>query len=261
MKVLVRGSGDVGSAVAHALLAAGHAVAIHDGQEPNAPRRLMSFADALFDGVAELEGIAAVRTDLAGVAAALGRRSFVAVTTAPLESLLAAVAWDALVDARMRKREVPERQTHLAPLTLGLGPNFVAGDTVTAAIETSWDDLGRIVLRGPTRPLTGEPRAIAGKGRERYVYAPVAGRFASDRAIGEAVRAGETLGRIGATVLAAPIDGAIRGLSRSGITVAMGAKVIEIDPRGPQAVTGGIGERPRRIAESVVAALAQLRSA
>lgn len=259
MRILVRGSGDIASAVAHALFTAGHAVALHDGQEPNVARRLMSFADALFDGVAELEGVIAVRTDLDGVAVALGRRGFVPISTAPLPALLAAVDWQVLVDARMRKRSVPERQIGLAPLTIGLGPNFVAGETVTAAVETSWDDLGRVVLSGATLPLSGEPRAIAGKGRERYVYAPVAGCFVSLRRIGEAVAAGEPVGRIDGTPLTAPIDGAIRGLTRSGVAVDVGAKIIEVDPRGPAAVTGGVGERPRRIAEGVLAAVARLR--
>ncbi len=258
MRILVRGSGDIASAVAHALFTAGHGVALHDGQEPDVARRLMSFADALFDGAAELEGVVAVRTDLDGVGGALGGRRFVPITTASLDALLAAVEWQALVDARMRKREIPEDQTGLAPLTIGLGPNFVAGVTVTAAIETRWEDLGRVILDGPTMPLSGEPRAIAGRGRERYVYAPAAGRFVSRRRIGEPVAAGDLVGGIGDLALTAPIDGAIRGLSRSGVTARCGAKIIEIDPRGPAAVTGGIGERPRRIAQGVVDALGLL---
>ena len=36
-----------------------------------------------------------------------------------------------------------------------------------------------------------------------------------------------------------------------------GTKVIEIDPRGDDADIYGIGERPRRIAEGVLAALKQ----
>jgi xanthine dehydrogenase accessory factor len=48
--VLVRGSGDVGSAVAHLLLRCGHGVVLHDVERPAAPRRGMAFADAIFDG-------------------------------------------------------------------------------------------------------------------------------------------------------------------------------------------------------------------
>jgi xanthine dehydrogenase accessory factor len=61
--VLVRGVGDVGSAVAHRLFGAGFAVLLHDGPQPSAPRRGMAFADAVFDGRAVLAGVEAVRAD------------------------------------------------------------------------------------------------------------------------------------------------------------------------------------------------------
>jgi hypothetical protein len=77
-------------------------------------------------------------------------------------------AWTAIVDARMRKRAVPEAQRGLAPMTIGLGPNFVAGETVDLAIETMWgDQLGAIIETGATLPLAGEPRPIGGVGRGR----------------------------------------------------------------------------------------------
>ena len=63
-RVLIRGSGDVGSAVAHLLQGHGHEVVIQDVATPAAPRRGMAFADAFFDGVCELEGVRACRADL-----------------------------------------------------------------------------------------------------------------------------------------------------------------------------------------------------
>lgn len=252
---LVRGSSDVGSAVAHALYSAGCRVAIHDEPEPSAARRLMAYSDALYDGHAELAGVAARRCAVEDLADALHCRAFIPVTAAPLDDTLRAVAWRALIDARMRKRAVPEDQTALAPLVVGLGPNFVAGGNVHVAVETSYEDLGRVIRDGATLPLRGEPRPIAGTGRERYVYAPVAGYFEALLGIATPVTAGQPVARIGTTILCAPIDGAVRGLARSGIPVQVGAKVIEVDPRGPSAVTGGIGERPRRIAQGVLEAL------
>ncbi|GAB4450066.1 MAG: hypothetical protein Fur0044_45620 [Anaerolineae bacterium] len=62
-RVLVRGSGDIGSAVAHVLFRAGYAVAIHDIPQPTATRRKMAFTDAIFDGRARLEGVEARRVD------------------------------------------------------------------------------------------------------------------------------------------------------------------------------------------------------
>jgi hypothetical protein len=60
--VLVLGSGDVASAVAHRLFRAGVAVALQDGPAPPAaPRRGIAFADAFFDGQATLAGVIARR--------------------------------------------------------------------------------------------------------------------------------------------------------------------------------------------------------
>jgi xanthine dehydrogenase accessory factor len=55
--VLVRGVGDVGSAVAAVLFRAGYAVVLHDEPAPATPRRGMAFADAVFDGTAALDGL------------------------------------------------------------------------------------------------------------------------------------------------------------------------------------------------------------
>jgi xanthine dehydrogenase accessory factor len=104
----------------------------------------------------------------------------------------------ALVDARMRKRAVPEKQRGLAPLTVGLGPNFVAGDTVDLAIETMWGDrLGKVIEAGATLPLAGEPRPIGGVGRARFVYAPEAGRFVTGARIGDQVEQGAVVATVG----------------------------------------------------------------
>lgn len=259
LAVLIRGTGDIASAVAHALYGAGHRVAMHDAADSLSQRRRMAFSDALYDGEATLEGVTArfcrEAQDLVG---GLTRRTFVPVTALGLDTIRCAFSWDVLIDARMRKRDRPEPQLGWAPLTIGLGPGFVAGETVTAAVETSWEDLGRVILTGPTLPLRGEPRPLGGAGRERYVYAPAAGRFTSERNIGDPVATGDVIGHIDGLPLTAPLAGAIRGLLRDGVTVRAGAKVIEIDPRGPSAVEAGIGERPWRIAAGVLAAIAHV---
>lgn len=255
--VLVRGSGDVGSAVAHVLARHGYGVAIHDVELPAAPRRGMAFTDAVFDGAATLDGVRARRVDdLVRLAQAVAAREEVCVTTAGLGFVLAAVQPDVLVDARMRKRERPEPQLDLAPLTIGLGPGFVAGETTHLAIETQWGEtLGELVTEGGTRELGGEPRTIGGHGRERFVYAPVAGVVSTTAAIGDRVRAGDEVAAIGDVALRAPLDGILRGLTHDGVPVERGAKVLEVDPRGELATVTGVGERPRRIAEGVLRAI------
>jgi xanthine dehydrogenase accessory factor len=180
----------------------------------------------------------------------------VPVTVVPFSQTLEAAAWSAVIDARMRKRAVPERQRGMAPLTIGLGPNFVAGQTVDLAIETMWGErLGAIVEAGSTMPLAGEPRPIGGVGRARFVYAPAGGRFETSARIGDRVEESAVIGTIGEIGLRAPISGVIRGLTRNGVEVAIRTKVIEVDPRGNPAAAFGLGERPRRIAEGVLKAL------
>ena len=253
--VLVRGAGDVGSAVAHALFTAGHRVVLHDIAAPPHTRRGMAFVDAIFEGPLTLAGALGKRApDRESIARMLDCHGAIVISVDPFEELLAAIEPDVLVDARMRKRATPEAQMALAPLTIGIGPNFRAGETTHVAIESAWgDDLGRVIRSGGTQPLAGEPRALAGRARERFVYAPVAGTVHTTFGVGDAVEAGQTVGRIGEQAIVVPLDGTIRGLTRDGVAVAAGAKVLEMDPREPrEAQVFGLGERPRRIAESVL---------
>jgi xanthine dehydrogenase accessory factor len=259
MRCLVRGVGDVGSAVAHALCRAGHTVAIHDSPAPTAHRRGMAFVDAVFDGQASLEGIVAQRIGAAQDALVVGSKAdSLAVYTGPFDDLLALTPWGVLVDARMRKRAHAEDQRGHAALVIGLGPGFTVGENCHTAVETGWDDLGTILTKGSTASLRGEPRALLGHARDRLVYAPRAGIFNSIRRIGDTVKNGETVGTIDGVPLCAPLSGILRGLTRSGVRVDTGTKLIEIDPRGDPASAFGLGERPQRIAEAVLRILTAL---
>jgi len=255
--ILVRGSGDVGSAVAHALFVADYAVLIHDSAKPSATRRKMAFCDAIFDGKAVLVGITAqFFADTSELTTRLAAHEIVPITTMDFSQILEALRPDVLVDARMRKHQQPEVQIMLAPLTIGLGPNFIAGETVHAAVETGWNEnLGKVIWKGSTRPLEGEPQAIAGHARDRYVYSPAEGIFHTALQIGDRVSAGQEVARVNEILLYAPISGILRGLTHDDVPVAKEAKIIEVDPRSEQAPISGIAERPGRIATGVLQAI------
>ena len=254
--VLVRGIGDVGSAVAHTLFFAGYAVIIHDSPQPTASRRSMAFTDAIFDGVAQLEGVQAVLVeDLQDLPRMVAARQLVPVVVADLSLVLRAVALQVLVDARMRKHEQPEVQLGLAPLTIGLGPNFTAGVTTDLAVETAWgDEMGKVLSSGTTRPLEGDPKPIGGHARDRYVYAPTSGVFRTSLQVGDPVQAGQIVALVDSASISAPLTGVLRGLTRDGVWVTSGAKVLEVDPRD-EPVLIGIGERPASIAAGVLDAI------
>jgi xanthine dehydrogenase accessory factor len=259
--VLVRGIGDIGSAVAHRLFEAGHRVAIHDVPAPSTARRGMAFTDTLFDGPVVLEGVTCRRVERLSELAAASEGGWIPATTLPLEDVVDSLRPAVLVDARMRKRAVPEPQRHLAPLTIGLGPNFVAGETTDLVVETSWGErLGTVLTEGSPAPLAGEPRTYGGHARDRFVYAPAQGMFRTTAAIGERVRAGQVVATLDGAALAAPLDGILRGLTHDGVVVEQGTKCIEVDPRGDIRHVTGIGERPGAIGDAVVRAIRASRS-
>jgi xanthine dehydrogenase accessory factor len=256
-RILIRGANDVGSAVAHVLFTAGYSVILHDTSQPTTTRRRMSFTDAIFDGRAVLEEVTAeLADDDLLLPQILAEHKIIPVSVNDFFKLIEILHPHILVDARMRKHHQPESQRGLAPLTIGLGPNFIAGETVDLAIETGWgESLGRIIQRGATTPLSGEPREIEGHARDRYVYAPVGGIFHTKYQIGDGVEKDEEVARIDLFPLLAPISGMLRGLTRDGAPVSPKTKVVEIDPRIEGAQVSGIGERPARIAQGVLEAI------
>jgi xanthine dehydrogenase accessory factor len=257
LKILVRGSGDVGSAVAHALFKANYEVVIHDVEKPSATRRKMAFCDAIFDGCTALFGVSAqLIKDVSELTERLAAHDHVTVTTQDISRILAVLRPEVLVDARMRKHDQPEIQITLAPFTVGLGPNFIAGETVHAAVETGRnEELGKVIWHGATRPLEGEPQTIAGHARDRYVYAPTDGIFQTAHQIGDIVSVNQEIAYIDEIPLCAPISGILRGLTHDGVPVAKKTKIIEVDPRGIQAPISGIAERPEHIAIGVLQAI------
>ncbi len=257
LRILVRGSGDVGSAVAHCLFRAGYDVVVHESTQPTTTRRKMAFADAVFDGNAILDDIESKRVDsLSLLRGLLIEHKTIPLVTSDLSVTLETLDPHILIDARMRKHSQPELQIDLAALTIGLGPNFIAGETTHLVIETArGDSLGRMIERGSASPLQGEPGEIEGHARDRYVYAPVAGKFYTTHQIGDKVEAGQEVARIDSTPLFAPITGILRGLTHTNVPVPLKTKVIEIDPRIENAQVTGIAERPARIAQGVLQAI------
>lgn len=257
LTVLVLGIGDVGSAVAHRLFGMGYNVVLHDRPDPAYLRRRMAFTDAAFDGKTCLANVWAKRCPDALSLGAMSRcRRAIPFAYHDLEQCIGEIRPRVLVDARMRKRDRQPRYGGLVEFSIGIGPGFQTGDNTDVVIESCWgESLGDVITHGKAKDLEGEPRPLGGVGRERFVYASRAGVFRSCFGIGEAVAKGELIARIGGKDMTATMDGVLRGLTRSGVNVAIGTKVIEIDPRGYAAEYEGLGERPRRIAEGVDAAL------
>ncbi|MBS0449132.1 MAG: hypothetical protein JSR59_24690 [Proteobacteria bacterium] len=254
--VLVLGCGDVGSAVAHRLFRAGARVVLCDLPEPSHSRRGMAYTDALFNGTAVLEDVAARHVaDLDAIRALWSAGGAIPVVTLPEDDLAVALRVDAVVDAIMRRHAMPPDRRALAATVVGLGPGFTPGINCHVAVETQWGDaMGSVLRDRATAALSGGPKPLAGIGHERFVSAGVSGRWCTSAAIGQDVAADEIVGTIAGTPVRAPLGGRLRGLPRDGVMVIAGQKLVEVDPRAAPRVFG-LGARPRAAALGVCRAL------
>ena len=260
MLVLVRGGGDIGSGIAHRLRRADLRVVISELPQPLVIRRTVAFASAVYEGRFEVEGLEArVAVDWADAQAVLAAGMVPVVVDSTGQTVL---RWpfDALVDARLAKRNLGTSITD-APLVIGVGPGFVAGRDVQAVVETMrGHNLGRVILAGSAEPDTHVPGLVQGYGRERVLWSPSSGAFRGNAAIGQRVEAGQIVAHVAGTAVPAPIAGVLRGILHDGLVVSQGQKVGDIDPRGQVEYCHTISDKARAIAGGVLEALLCLNS-
>jgi xanthine dehydrogenase accessory factor len=225
--VLVRGAGDLATGVAWRLNRAGFGVIMCELAHPLTVRRSVAFSTAVGEGAVTVEGIRAVRAATAE-AAALARAGVVPVVVSPG---LPSLPVDVVVDARVAKR-VLDTTIRDAALVVALGPGFEAGRDCHAVVETMRGPrLGRVYWQGRAAPNTGTPGVIGGRGAERVLRAPAAGRARWHVSIGDVVGAGAVLGTVGGEPVRAPFAGVVRGLIADGTPIAQGLKIGDVDPR------------------------------
>jgi xanthine dehydrogenase accessory factor len=229
--VLVRGAGDLASGVAMRLHRAGFAIVMTELPEPLMVRRAVCFGEAVWEGAVTVEDITAVHVaDLTAAYDTLAARQ-IPVLVDPAGLCRTELAPGIVVDAIMAKRNTGTAITD-APLVVALGPGFTAGVDCHAVIETHcghW--LGRVYWQGAALPDTGVPGEIGGEAARRVLRTPSGGIFTGRAAIGDPVETGQLLGTVDETPLIATCNGILRGLIRSGVYVAAGVKIGDIDPR------------------------------
>ena len=233
--IVVRGGGDMATAVVHRLHSAGFPVLVLEAERPAAIRRQVALCEAVYEGTATVEGVTAerIRTqeDMARVLEA-GR---VPLVVDPKGQWIEALHPAAVIDAIIAKRNLGTRRD-MAPLTVALGPGFCAGQDVDYVIETMrGHDLGRIICEGCAQENTGVPGMIGGYAAERVIHAPCEGTFIGIKRIGDFVQQGENIAFIEIDMrelfVPATITGLLRGIIRDGYPVTKGFKIADIDPR------------------------------
>ena len=252
---LVKGGGEVGTAVALGLWRAGWRVLVHELPRPTVLRRQLALAEAAFAGSVTREDVRVVRVAHPEEAVALlAERHALPLYVGPLALALEALRPTVLIDARMRRDAPPEFQSGEAPLVVGLGPGMCAGDSVDVVIETCpGPSLGQTLWQEAAQPHIPLQRPNGAGGEERYAYASCAGVWRTDREIGEWVALGAALGTLDGTTVCAPTAGCLRGLVHDAVAVRAGAKLAAVHPGDWQRKEAGIGYRAAAIAASVLA--------
>lgn len=253
--VLIRGGGDLASGVAVRLHRSGFQVVITELIQPRVVRRSVSFAEAVFVGQAEVEGIIAeLVSGLDEVKAAL-KSGVIPVLVDPDLDCLETLQPEIVVDARMQKKP-PERGKELATLVIGLGPGFIGGENCHAAIETNrGHDLGRVLWVGAPQADTGIPGEVKGFTSERVLRAPADGELVSGANIGDRVKKNNVIALVGGQAVLAPLDGVLRGLLRPGSQVERGHKIGDVDPRDNPNLVNLVSDKSRAIGGGVLEAI------
>ena len=240
--IIVRGSGDIATGTIQRLHAAGFKVLALDIEKPSAIRRQVSLCEAVYDETAKVEDVEAVLIgrydDLSKVTVPndIWEDGKVPLLIDPKGESIRDLKPEVVVDAILAKKNLGTTMD-MAPLTIGLGPGFTAGEDVHVVIETMrGHNLGRVIRDGSALADTHTPGMIAGHGADRVMHAPAAGILRNVRKIGDLVNAGEEIAFIESesgerVTVPASIDGLIRGLIRDGFAVPQGFKIADIDPR------------------------------
>lgn len=252
--IVIRGAGDLATGTALRLHNSGFPVIMLDIEKPTVIRRTVSFAQALFSGQTEIEGVKALRCTLEN-AERTARSGIIAVVADPGATILELTKPAVLIDAIIAKKNLGTNKS-MAPFTVALGPGFEAGKDVDVVIETKrGHTLGKIIRTGCAIPNTGIPGIIGGYGKERVMHSPCSGVFYSDCRIGDIVKAGQTIGTVDGEPVVTEISGKLRGLLANGLRVPEHFKLADVDPRGEDVDHTTVSDKARAIAGGVLEAV------
>lgn len=231
MLVVIRGAGDIATGIALRLWRARIRVVMTDLERPTAIRRTVCFSQAIRNGEATVEDVAAKRASDSFDALALLEQGVIPVLADPEGSCIPVLEPDGVVDAILAKKNLGTRIAD-ARVVVGVGPGFTAGEDCHAVVETMrghW--LGRVYYKGSAQPNTGIPGLIGGFSGERVLRAPADGLFHQLREIGEQVKEGDVAATVDGVPMLCTLTGVLRGILPEGTPVFRGMKAGDIDPR------------------------------
>lgn len=253
--VIIRGGGDLATGVSVRLFRAGFPVMILEIDHPTVIRLPVSFARAVYEGKVIVEDVEAVLIPSWKKAEDIIEKGKIPVLIDQEGSCIEKLSPIVIVDAILAKRNLGTRIDQ-APLVIGLGPGFTAGEDVNVVIETKrGHNLGRVYYQGQAVPDTGVPGEVGGESKRRLLRAPAEGKIIPLHKIGDLVKAGEIIAEVEGVPLKTEISGVLRGLIYPQSWVARGMKVGDIDPRGIREFCFTVSDKARSLGGAVLEAI------
>ena len=249
--ILLRGGGDLASGVALRLHRAGLKLVIAELAQPLAVRRLVSFAEAVFEGEHTIEDVSARLVKRDQLTAVLEAGVIPVIVDADAD-ILSLSPFLIVIDARLIKQP-PAPLPSPVPLHIGLGPGFHAGKDCDAVIETRRSHtLGRVYWHGTTQPDSGQPEGNP----RRVLRSPSNGVITATRKIGDHVEEGEVIARISDQYpVFSELKGVLRGMIRDGSAVTKGLKIGDVDPRDDESACYLVSDKALAIGGGVLEAV------
>lgn len=256
--VLLRGGGDVATAVAIKLREEGYDAIIAEQPRPTVIRRAISFAQATYEDDCKVNGFVARKVDNGREALQVVSKDEIPILSDPHLTSLDTIEPRVILDATMRTSPDGILNEVSIP-AVGIGPAFTAGKEVEAVIESkNGPNLGQVIYDGETEPHDGVPCEIEGYTFERVSWTPTSGKFNSSVQLGDHVEAGDKLAFIGNKIITSEIKGIVRGVLQDGINVNQGVKAVEIDPRIDNQIPYQIADRSWNIAHGATTAVNEI---
>ncbi len=210
--IIVHGGGQLESAVIHRLVSCGFNVLVIVGENPSFIRRGNTFCEAALDGEARVDGVVCMRVQDVSEAEkifALGMAALV------IDDGLLNIKADILIDMHGGCNVD-------ADYKIALGGGYLVGKDADCVVEISGDDTGKVLYEGYAR--ADIYRDTDGE------YSPSAGMAANVLNLGDEVKRGNVITKIGFTDVCATRDGFLSAIIREGCEVRPGMKVAEILP-------------------------------
>jgi xanthine dehydrogenase accessory factor len=230
-------------------------VVITELQRPLAVRRRVSFSDAVYHGETTVEDIKSKLVNSPQMCNSVIERGEIPVLVDPDLQSLKIIEPSILIDARMTKR-APEIGLEVAPLVVGLGPGFVAGENCHAVIETKrGHTLGRVIWNGKPQDDTGVPEGVSKHTSDRVLRAPADGVLETFAEIGDLIDVEQVIAEVDGFQIVAPFQGVLRGMLPSGLEVSIGLKIGDVDPRGDPSYCYLVSDKSLAIGGGVLEAI------